>query len=102
MRRLLEDFPRERHSLFFFNANSRSSPNEAARLTELVLTAKAHWGYSNRQLELWREGLTVTEEQVLSQPEAFYIRYGETVTGLIPAPVDEQPARVRPQLLLST
>ena len=36
--------------------------------TDLVLTAKAPWGYSDRQLELWRAGLTVTEEQVLSQP----------------------------------
>jgi GNAT superfamily N-acetyltransferase len=145
-----------------------SLPTEAARLTDLVLTAKAHWGYSDRQLELWRESLTVTEEQVVTQPifvaeddgvvgfyslkffngvceldnlwvvptemgrgygaallahaaavakrrgvqqiridadpnaEAFYIRYGATITGLVPAPIDEQPARVRPQLLLST
>ena len=43
-------------------------PSEAAQLTDLVLTAKAYWGYSDRQLDLWREGLTVTEEQVLTQP----------------------------------
>lgn len=142
-------------------------PSEAAQLTDLVLTAKAYWGYSDRQLDLWREGLTVTEEQVLTQPvfvvedagvvgfyslkfcdgvceldnlwvvpaemgrgygaallahataaaksrgvqqiridadpnaEAFYIRCGATINGLVPAPIDEQPARVRPQLLLS-
>lgn len=143
-------------------------PTEAARLTDIVLTAKAYWGYSERQLQLWRESLTLTEEQVLTQPifvveddgvvgfyslkffdgvceldnlwvvptemgrgygaallahaaevakkrgvqqiridadpnaEAFYIRCGATVTALIPAPIDEQSARVRPQLLLST
>lgn len=143
-------------------------PSEAARLTDLVLTAKAHWGYSDRQLDLWRESLTVTEEQFVTQPifvaeddgvvgfyslkflngvceldnlwviptgmrrgygaallahaaalakergvlqiridadpnaEAFYIRCGATVTGQVPAPIDEQPARARPQLLLFT
>ena len=143
-------------------------PCEAAQLTDLVLTSKAHWGYSSRQLELWRESLTVTEQQILTQPnfvveddevvgfyslkfsdgvceldnlwvvptemgrgygaallahaaavakrrgvqqiridadpnaEAFYIRCGATVTGRVPAPIDEQPARVRPQLLLFT
>ena len=43
-------------------------PTEAARLTDIVLTAKAYWGYSERQLQLWRESLTLTEEQVLTQP----------------------------------
>lgn len=32
--------------------------DQAARLTEIALAAKAHWGYPAAWLELWRRGLT--------------------------------------------
>ena len=42
--------------------------DEAESLTRLVMVAKAHWGYSDEQLEAWRPSLAVTAEQLSSQP----------------------------------
>jgi putative intracellular protease/amidase len=132
------------------------------------MQAKAHWGYSVEQLEAWRTSLTVTAEQLRSQPafvlvtdravgfyslrvaegtceldnlwvapsevgrgygrallahavniargmglreividadpnaESFYLHCGAIVTGAVPAPIEGQPGRIRPQLRLST
>lgn len=46
----------------FRNAN----PEEAARLTEIALAAKRHWGYPESWLEAWREDLTITPEFIKS------------------------------------
>jgi putative intracellular protease/amidase/N-acetylglutamate synthase-like GNAT family acetyltransferase len=43
-------------------------PDEAESLTNLVMQAKAHWSYGAEQLEAWRPSLTVTPEQLRSQP----------------------------------
>ena len=43
-------------------------PTEAELLTDLAIAAKVHWGYSTNQLESWRSSLTVTPEQLISQP----------------------------------
>lgn len=40
----------------------KSSRKDADTLTELALRSKAHWGYSQKQIESWRLDLTVTEE----------------------------------------
>ncbi len=37
-------------------------PEDAARLTEIALAAKRHWGYPERWMEIWREELTVRPE----------------------------------------
>jgi ribosomal protein S18 acetylase RimI-like enzyme len=145
-----------------------AQPDEAEYLTGLVMQAKAHWGYSAEQLEAWRPSLTVTAEQLGSQPafvletervvgfyslrvaggtceldnlwvapsqvgrghgrellahalniaremglgeividadpnaESFYVHCGATVTGAVPAPIEGQPGRMRPQLRLFT
>ncbi len=39
-------------------------PEEAAALTALALAAKAHWGYPDEWLELWRPGLSFTAESI--------------------------------------
>jgi GNAT superfamily N-acetyltransferase len=44
----------------------RASPAEAARLTEIALLAKRHWGYPEQWLRIWREQLTVTPEIIRS------------------------------------
>lgn len=146
----------------------KASPDEAESLTHLLMQAKAHWGYSAEQLETWRPSLTVTTEQLRSQPafvleadsivgfyslrvagdtcelnnlwvaphqigrgygqqllahavniargmgrremvidadpnaESFYVHCGAIVTGVVPAPIEGQPGRMRPQLRLST
>ena len=33
-------------------------------LTELALVSKAYWGYSNEQIQSWKEDLTVTSEMI--------------------------------------
>jgi GNAT superfamily N-acetyltransferase len=46
----------------------RARLDEAEGLTELVMAAKSHWGYSEAQLDLWRPSLAVTPELLASQP----------------------------------
>ncbi|HQR78018.1 MAG TPA: GNAT family N-acetyltransferase [Burkholderiaceae bacterium] len=145
----------------------KARPDEAEFLTNLVMEAKAHWGYSAEQLEAWRPSLAVSAEQLWSQPafvleadsvvgfyslhvvegtceldnlwvvpsevgrgygrkllahavnvarsmglrellidadpnaENFYVHCGATVAGAVPAPIEGQPGRTRPQLRLS-
>jgi N-acetylglutamate synthase-like GNAT family acetyltransferase len=55
-----------------------AAPGEAQALTELVMVAKAHWGYEAAQLEAWRSSLAVTQAQLSSQP-AFVAEDGEVV-----------------------
>lgn len=40
-------------------------PDEANELTELAFLSKAHWGYSKKWLESWRNELTVTPEMIM-------------------------------------
>jgi GNAT superfamily N-acetyltransferase len=40
----------------------RAHPNEANDLTEIALSAKGHWGYPERWMELWMPQLTFTSE----------------------------------------
>ncbi len=43
-------------------------PSEAERLAELAWLAKSSWGYSQAQLELWRESLTPTAKSIAARP----------------------------------
>ena len=40
----------------------RAVPDEADRLTHIALAAKAHWGYPERWMELWKPQLTFSPE----------------------------------------
>ena len=40
----------------------RVTPNEADALTKIALAAKAHWGYPERWMEIWRPQLTFTPQ----------------------------------------
>ena len=37
---------------------------DAKKLTEIALQSKAFWGYSNKQIESWKEDLTVSEKMI--------------------------------------
>ena len=37
-------------------------PGDAAALSQIALTAKAHWGYTERWLEIWKPQLTFSPE----------------------------------------
>lgn len=41
---------------------------DANELTALVMQAKAHWGYSNTQLQAWRSSLEVSAESLAARP----------------------------------
>lgn len=36
--------------------------SDAKKLTEIALKSKAFWGYSNTQIESWRDDLTITQK----------------------------------------
>lgn len=42
----------------------RASPDQASTLTHIAVTAKRHWGYPERWIEIWAPILTVTPEFV--------------------------------------
>ncbi|HQR35285.1 MAG TPA: GNAT family N-acetyltransferase [Blastocatellia bacterium] len=39
-----------------------AEPEEAARLTEIAIAAKRHWGYPESWIETWRDELTITPD----------------------------------------
>ena len=39
-------------------------PDDAERLTVLARDAKAHWGYPNAWLDVWRDALTITPDYI--------------------------------------
>lgn len=46
----------------------RARPDEAAALSALILRSKAHWGYSQTQLDGWRDQLTIAAETIARDP----------------------------------
>lgn len=46
----------------------RARPDEAETLTALVMRSKAHWGYSQQQLDGWRSELTLTSATIARDP----------------------------------
>ena len=52
---------------------------EADELSSIARRAKAHWGYSAAQLEIWRSELTVTAESVRLCPTSVAEVSGEIV-----------------------
>jgi GNAT superfamily N-acetyltransferase len=65
----------------------RAVPEDAGALSRIAFAAKAHWGYPERWMERWREGLTITPEFVEGnevhvavverEPAGFYALVGE-------------------------
>ena len=43
---------------------ARSQASDADVLTAIAIAAKKHWGYSDEQIEKWREEMTVSEEDI--------------------------------------
>lgn len=65
----------------------RAAPEDAGALSRIAFAAKAHWGYPERWMERWREGLTITPgfvgghevfaAFVEGEPVGFYALVGE-------------------------
>lgn len=57
----------------------RAKPEDAATLTELAFIAKRHWGYSEQQIESWRDVLTLTPDFIASHETHAAVVGGRTV-----------------------
>jgi GNAT superfamily N-acetyltransferase len=59
---------------------NKSSPEESERLTEIAHSAKRHWGYPERWIELWKSTLTITPDYI-SDNEVYSARDGDDLLG---------------------
>jgi N-acetylglutamate synthase-like GNAT family acetyltransferase len=58
----------------------RSSPNEAARLTEIAHDAKRHWGYPEHWIQHWQEDLTISPDYVVTN-QVFVAERDDQILG---------------------
>ena len=58
----------------------RVTPEQASELTRIALAAKAHWGYPQRWLEIWRPQLTFIS-QYFEENEGWVALVDETPVG---------------------
>ncbi|HET9912708.1 MAG TPA: GNAT family N-acetyltransferase [Anaerolineales bacterium] len=58
----------------------RVTPEQASELTRIALAAKAHWGYPQRWLEIWRPQLTF-RPQYFEENEGWVAYVDETLVG---------------------
>ena len=58
----------------------RANPSDAATLTQIAFNAKQHWGYSEAQMENWRELLTIRPEFIAAN-ETFLSMFNSRVVG---------------------
>ncbi len=58
----------------------RVVPNEADALTKIALTAKAHWGYPKRWMEIWKPQLTFSPEY-FEENESWIALENDTLIG---------------------
>jgi len=42
----------------------KANPNDHEILTEITKNAKAYWGYSAEQIDIWSKFLTITKEYI--------------------------------------
>jgi hypothetical protein len=42
----------------------KATPNDHKILTEITKKSKAYWGYSNEQIHIWSEFLTLSKEYI--------------------------------------
>lgn len=59
---------------------SPACSRDAIELTRIAHVAKRYWGYPDQWMALWRDQLTVTPQDIASQP-TFVARDGDRVLG---------------------
>lgn len=67
-------------SRFIFMQIQKAHPNQAETLTHIALTAKRHWGYPERWIEIWTPLLTFTFTD-LTQADFFVANVDDNVAG---------------------
>ena len=68
----------------------RGVPTDIPALNRIAMAAKAHWGYSAQQLELWREDLAVSLDTLHLRPVCVAEEVN-TVVGFVQVAMDVQP-----------
>lgn len=58
----------------------RATISDSTELSELTLKSKAYWGYSEEQIEEWREDLQVSKRYI-EDNDVFLIRENDHITG---------------------
>lgn len=58
----------------------RASPADAPALTGIAHSAKRHWGYPERWIEIWKVALTITPE-FISNNEVYVACIGSEIAG---------------------
>ena len=56
-----------------------ATPKDAVALTRIALAAKGYWGYPERWMERWREGLTIVPEFVRDNEAYMVVSEGTPV-----------------------
>ncbi|NNE43441.1 MAG: GNAT family N-acetyltransferase [Gemmatimonadetes bacterium] len=56
-------------------------PEDAARLTGIVLRSKRHWGYPDELIEQWRDDLTITPDYI-RRAQVLVARNAEHLAGV--------------------
>ncbi|WP_338841050.1 hypothetical protein [Flavobacterium ginsenosidimutans] len=46
----------------------KAKTEDHIRLTEITKKSKAHWGYSDEQMEKWNNNLTITRDYIEENP----------------------------------
>lgn len=60
----------------------RADPGEAETLTALIMRSKAHWGYSQQQLDGWRSALTLSAEAI-SRDSVYCAEVDDALAGVM-------------------
>ena len=58
----------------------KATLTDASELSELTYKSKAHWGYSEEQIEKWRNDLQVSEKYIENN-EVFFTRESNRIAG---------------------
>jgi len=59
----------------------RSKPSDASVLTEVIKKTKRHWGYTDEEMLLWDDELTITSDEIEEQ-EVFHLIVDGIIVGL--------------------
>jgi GNAT superfamily N-acetyltransferase len=65
-------------------------PTDIPALNEIAFVAKAHWGYSEVQLEAWREDLSISAEALVRNAVCIAEEDGQPI-GFVLVATDTQP-----------
>ena len=67
----------------------RSTPEDTKRLTALGLESKAHWGYDQEILKLWKPMFEITEEGIATH-SIWSVRKGDEIIDFFSVVRDEK------------